>query len=66
VPQLSSLFKSRGLETLKPDLLVLRYAKSKKRIGGQITVVTISRMLRWSSASSVIGLLIATSQARCG
>lgn len=30
----------------------------------QITVVTISRMLRWSSVSSVIGLLIATSQAR--
>jgi len=65
VPQLSSLFKSRGLETLEPDLLV-RYSSSKKRIGGQITVVTISRMLRWSSASSVIGLLIATSQARCG
>jgi hypothetical protein len=66
VPQLSSLFKSRGLETLKSDLLVLGYGESKNGIGGQITVVTISRMLRWSSASSVIGLLIATSQARCG
>jgi hypothetical protein len=30
----------------------------------QITVVTISRMLRWSSVSSVIGLLMATSHAR--
>jgi hypothetical protein len=42
-----------GPETRPPALIAL-----------QITVVTISRMLRCSSTSSVIGLLIATSQAR--
>ena len=66
VPHFAPQFQESGSVMVRVRICAAQFwnTHNVRALLPQITVVTISRMPRWSSVSSVIGLLIATSHAR--